>query len=216
MNTIRKKISELTSKEIEQISSFLESNFCTVFHEPDFNGIVSETFNSQFSYNLVYNDDGGLIALCPLHSIRDSFLINTYSNPAIYDIPYGGFVFDNSKTCEEELINIIRPAFNESINYFSNPFNFSQIKNGQSYLKRETAFIDLTSSEEDIWMNNINGKRRNMIRKAQKSDETTTIYTPRPPNIIKKVDARSQMERIRGRRAISAQQPKLESLKESL
>lgn len=167
MNAIRKKLFELTSEEIEQISSFLESNFCTVFHEPDFNRIVSETFNSQFSYNLVYNDDGGLIALCPLHSIKDSFLTNTYSNPAIYDIPYGGWIFNRNTVLLPDLMQQMQLSYNETLTYWSipqiNANDYSLIRNKKEY---QTGIIDLTASLDEILQKCIFRKRRQSITKA--------------------------------------------------
>jgi len=97
MKVFQKTLSELSSTDIEQIEFFLERNFCTVFHETEFNRIAAEVFRTEFSYQLVYNNHGKLIALCPLHSLRDGLLKRTYSNPAIFDIRYGGWIYNRNE-----------------------------------------------------------------------------------------------------------------------
>lgn len=171
MQIIRKKASQLSSSEVEEIMSFLDSNFSTIFHEPHFGSIVSDVFNTDFSYSFVRNNDGRLIALCPLHSMKDDSLIQTYSNPAMYEVPYGGWVFDRSEVSLLELVRRMKPSNNEALTYWSLPQvrddDYSRIKTKRRF---QTAIIDLGIEEDSIWQNVINSKRRNMIRKAQKNN----------------------------------------------
>lgn len=171
MINIRKKLSYLSQSEIEEIKSFLDANFSTVFHEPDFNMIVEEVFNTEFSYNLLYNKKGRLIALCPLHSIKDRLLRMTYSNPAIYEVPYGGWVYDINEVSLLDLINQVKLSISEALSYTSSPLmgeeDYSHL---EKKIRFQTAIIDLSMSESNIWQNSINSKKRNKIKKAQKNN----------------------------------------------
>jgi hypothetical protein len=164
-----KKLVDLTSSDIEEIQGFLKSNFCTVFHEPEFNRIVSTVFGTDFSYRLVYNSDRKIIALCPLHSVKEGLLSRTYSNPAIYDVRYGGWAYDRKKVSIAELMAQLRVTVWDSLVYWSVP----QV-NGDDYTfmtgKRrfETGIIDLSLSVDDILHKCISRKRRETIRSAMR------------------------------------------------
>lgn len=170
MKIIRRNLSELPTRRIEEIMSFLDENFSTIFHEPDINSIVSEVFNTKFSYELAYNDTGNLVGLCPLHSIKDNLLTMTYSNPAMYEIPYGGWVFNDDEVSIKMVMKQMKLSINEALTYWSVPQTgvdtYEEIDNKRRF---QTAIIDLAANEDSIWMNAINSKRRNMIRKAQKN-----------------------------------------------
>lgn len=169
MDIVRKKIPELSSTEIGMINVLLERNFCTVFHEIDFNRIVSDVFGTEFSYNLAYDGAGRLIALCPLHSIRDGFLTKIYSNPASFDVRYGGWVFGKNEIALSDLMDRLDLSFNESLTYWSVPQVDS---NDYSYLKNKTEFqtgvIDLSFSLDDILYKYVSRKRREAIRSASR------------------------------------------------
>jgi hypothetical protein len=169
MKIIRKKIQELPSFETAEIISFLDTNFSTVFHEPNFNKIVSEVFNTEFSYGLVYNSVRKLIALCPLHSIKDGSLMKTYSNPAIYDVRYGGWVYSRNEVSLLELIKHMKLSANEALTYWSVPQidnnDYISIKNKKEF---QTGIIDLTLSLDDILHKYISRKRRGAIRSASR------------------------------------------------
>jgi hypothetical protein len=164
-----RKISELSSQQTEEIVCFLDSNHGTVFHEPDFNCIVSEVFKTQFSYQLVYNNDGELIALCPLHCVRDRCLSKTYSNPAIYGVPYGGWIYDRNAISLRKLIDQLNLSLNESLTYWSIP----QIENNdylpiENKIEFQTGIIDLTLSLDDILYKCVSRKKRETIRSASR------------------------------------------------
>lgn len=171
MKIIRVTLSHLTNHQLYEIESFLDSNFSTIFHEPDFNRIVEDVFGTKFSYNLAYNQKGKLVALCPLHSQKIGILKNTYSNPSIYEVPYGGWVYDKDEVDFSYLINEMKLSLNESLVYISPPlFEKDEYKKVGKKIKFQTAIVDLMMHEEEIWRNIINQKKRNKIRKAQKSN----------------------------------------------
>jgi len=171
MKFVRKKLLDLSPITIKEIGTLLDENYSGVFHEPDFHRIVEEIYNTEFSYNLVYNSRGRLIALCPLHAIRNGILSRTYSNPTIYEVPYGGWVYNRNEVSLLELFNQMKLFFNESLTYWSLPQvgnnDYPQIKHKKQF---QTSIIDLEVSEDTIWRSSINSKRRNMIRKAQRNN----------------------------------------------
>lgn len=91
---------------------------------------------------------------------------------------YGGPIF-NTKDCNfiEESVKLLYKKFVE-YNYIAGFVRFHPLLNnynsfneiGTVILDRKTVAIDLTLSEEDIWMNEIHTKNRNVIKKAIKED----------------------------------------------
>jgi hypothetical protein len=168
LKIVRRNISQLNADEKNHIDKFIEDNNGLIFHETKFNEIVSQTFNSKFSYFLAF-EDKSLIGICPIHSIKSGLVTNTFSNNGSFEIPYGGWVFDDNSTSFPRLWN--RTAINplESIIYYSSFFYDIPEKLKKSNKKLQTGLIDLNASEDDLFNNVINSKRRNMIRKAEKS-----------------------------------------------
>ena len=146
MRIFRKNISEIDEKQWKNINQFIEENNGLVFHETKFNEIVSESFDTGLSYLLAYKN-GKLAGICPLHTIKKGFLKLTYSNPAIFEVPYGGWVFDNKQVSIQELLNKTNPLFNEHLTYWSN----IQIKEDSNeydnlnFSSHQTAVIDFVS-----------------------------------------------------------------------
>ena len=177
MRIFRKNISEIDENQRKDINQFIEENNGLIFYETKFNEIVSESFNTELSYLFAYKN-GGLVGICPIHTIKKGFLKLTYSNPAIFEVPYGGWVFDNKQVSIQHLLNQTKPSFNEHLTYWSN----IQIKEDSNeydnlnFSSHKTAVIDLSSDEDTIWKEIINSKRRNMIRKALKSEVKIRSY----------------------------------------
>ena len=169
MRVVRKKLSDLSSDEIQQIEHFLENNYCTVFHEMKFNKIIEEIFKTEFSYYIAYSNDGRLIALCPSHSIKDGLLTMNYSNPAMYEVPYGGWVYDRNETSLLELMNQMKLPFNEALTYWSFPQidsnNYIQVN---KKIRFQTAIIDLTLSIDDIRYKYVSRNTRHNINRASR------------------------------------------------
>jgi len=167
MRIERKKLSELSASQIEEINLFLESNYSTVFHEPRFNSIVSEVFMTKFWYNFVYSSDGRIIALCPFHSKEHGWLRRTYSNPAMYDVRYGGWVYDRSELSLQYLLTHTGVSSNESLTYWSIPqIEYNDYGSVKGFTEFRTGLIDLSFSLEDILHKSISRKRRETINSA--------------------------------------------------
>lgn len=95
--------------------------------------------------------------------------METYSNPAIYDIRYGGWIYDRNEVFLPELIDLLKPLRNESMIYWSVP----QVDNNdylpvKHKVKFQTPIIDLTLSLDDILHKYILRKRRQTIKSASR------------------------------------------------
>ena len=165
MKIIRKKFTEVDNKEILEIDELIENNFGLIFHETQFNRIVSESFNTELSYFVAYNNDNKIIGICPLHTIKKGLIKLTYSNPAIFEVPYGGWIFDKKQVKIQQLLKYTNPLYNESFTYWSNIQIKEDIYKGffGQITPHQTAIVDLSLEEDTIWKNIIHSKRRNMI-----------------------------------------------------
>jgi hypothetical protein len=175
MQVIRKSIVEFSESEKNEINGFIELNEGLIFHEIKFNEIVSETFNTKLFYFLAYIDKR-LVGICPVHSVKRGILYNTYSNNGSFEIPYGGWVFNDKFISFQSLWNNFPIRKNESITYWS-----SFMKDISEKLKKvgkrfQTGLVNLNNSEKELFDNVIHSKRRNMIRKAEKSGITIEQY----------------------------------------
>jgi len=169
MRIFRKDISKIGENQCKEIDQFIEENDGLIFHETKFNEIVSGSFNTNLSYLLAY-ENNKLAGICPMHSVKKGFIKLTYSNPAIFEVPYGGWVFNDKLVSIQHLLNQTNPLFNECLIYWSNiQIKEDSIKyNDLDFSSHQTAIIDLSAAEDSIWMDIINSNKRNKIRKALK------------------------------------------------
>ncbi len=156
------------TKDYKAVTEFLDNTFSSPTHYPDWNLVVSEIYNTEFVYQVCYKN-GMVTGICPYH-IKESLLTKEYfSGPKNLLIPYGGWIFK-----EDELLDAgetLRTQFSH-LKGFTLPL-LKDFKVNYSFSKKsefKTLVINLRDSEEDIWKNCINSKRRNMIRKAQKNE----------------------------------------------
>jgi len=152
------------TKNYNLITDFLNNNFSSPTHYPDWNLIISEDFATDFFYHVCLKN-GNIIGICPYHRSKNNSYYDNYSGPQIYLIPYGGWIFSekivldlkqsnngNFKSIQGCTLPLI-PEFN--VNYkFTN------------HTDSETLVVDLYKSEEEIWNHDVSSKRRNMIRKS--------------------------------------------------
>lgn len=172
------KIIKLTNdEEINLVQNFLVKNNGLVFHDPTFNTAVSGIFNTRFYYYAAYRSNE-LIAVCPAH-LKNNKLLKIVSLKPLYDVPYGGFVFNNDKINFKELLKLIKPHLNNKIIYASPPVINEEMQyySGCGLVRKETALVNLEIPEDEIWANSVNSKRRNMIRKAIKAGIVVNNYT---------------------------------------
>lgn len=159
------KINRIFSGEFDIISNFLLSNFSSPTHWPDWNLVVSEHYNTEFFYFAAY-EKNLLVGICPAHRIKSGSLYKIISGQ-FHFIPNGGWIFANNYVPKKVALPL---KYNES--FLSNELpslpEFDKRFENIEYGAAETLIIDLKKEIDDIWSDEIDSKRRNMIRKAGK------------------------------------------------
>lgn len=153
--------------QIDKIEETIENNG-SIFHDYYLNEIIRKEFNTQLYY--LVDDLVNINRLCPVHVTKTKYGGKKYHLKPLYDIPYAGFVGN-----EVFDINKLSINFFESINYIGFPYN-KKSQTNESLDSGETTMVDLSIDENDIFSNVIHSKRRNMIRKAEKSFITVNKY----------------------------------------
>jgi len=153
-------------KNFSKIIEFLKTNFSSPTHWPEWNLAVSKYYKTRFYYFSAFKNDR-LIGLCPVHETNNKWLKTLYSGQ-FHFIPNGGWIFNEKTEVTEQYYPI--PA-TRMFQGFSLPLidQFNAIYNLKNQKKFWTLLIDLKKDLDEIWKNDLNTKRRNMIRKAGKS-----------------------------------------------
>lgn len=148
------------------IERFLHCNFSSPTHWPDWNIIVSKYFNTEFFYFCAYQKDE-LIGICPVHKEKKG-LLTYYKSGQFQYIPFGGWIFSK----EIDISSFRLPISSLSqFQSFCLPLltEFKNLGESAAYANFSTLVIDLSDDLDSIWTQQLNAKRRNMIRKAEKS-----------------------------------------------
>lgn len=154
----------------QKISDIIEKSDGSIFHEVELNKIVQKQFNSELFYFVDKPDD--ISCFSPVHLIKDKFGMKRYNCNPLGDMPYAGF---NGK-CRIDLDEFSIGSF-ESIKYSGFPYVNDVIhKIGDNLKFGETNMVDLSLNEDKIFNTVIHSKRRNMIRKANKSGVSTKTF----------------------------------------
>jgi hypothetical protein len=165
-------IKVLKEKDFSKIIYFLQNNFSSPTHWPEWNVYVSKHYNTDFYYYAEYNGDE-LIGICPVHKRKNGILGNNYSGQFKF-IPNGGWIFKHRYTLN--LDNLPLRGINSYV-AFSLPllpeFNVNYKPNNT--LKAVTLLVDLSKDIDDIWLKDIHSTKRNRIRKAEKNNITVEI-----------------------------------------
>jgi len=151
----------------KSVEDFLAIHPSAPTHWPEWNRIVSKHYGTEFFYFVAY-EENKLIGICPVHKVNKSMQSTLFSGQ-FHFIPYGGWIL-SEKVSEEGLCFPIRG--NEAISGFALPCidGYAQEwKMRQSVKLMATLCLDLAKEEEWLWMNAVDSKRRNMIRKATKN-----------------------------------------------
>lgn len=142
----------------------------SIFHEVDLNKIVSGNFNSELYY-LVDNIDH-ITCLSPVHITKNKLGLKKFNCNPLGDMPYAGFVGKGSID-----INKLSVGYFESLNYSGFPYVKDLVhKVNDNFSVGESNMVDLSLDEDAIFNTIIHSKRRNMIRKANKSGLTTKAF----------------------------------------
>lgn len=157
------------SDQIRMISQVIEERNGSVFHEVDLNKICEKHFDSSLFYFV--DNPKNISNFSPIHVTKGKFGLKRYHLKPLYDIPYAGFIDDTQID-----FNAFSIGYFESINYCGYPRAEKKYNNPELLSFGETCTVDLTINEDDIFSKVIHSKRRNMIRKAEKSGITTKKF----------------------------------------
>lgn len=149
-------------EQCKKISDIIIENNGSIFHEVELNKIVKENFNTELYY-LVDNGEN-IKNFTPVHITKNRFGLNQYHFKPLADIPYAGFL--KEEAIDFESINI---GVFESMVYSGFPKEKKLKVQSNIKISGETTMVDLSLDESEIFTTVINSKRRNMIRKAEKS-----------------------------------------------
>jgi hypothetical protein len=164
---INSNLKIIKSYEFNLAEAFLQNNISSPTHLPEWNLLVSKYYGSNFYYFFALEGDE-LVGICPVHEEKKGIIRDLYSGQYHY-IPYGGWILK-----KDIKLNKLPLKYNQSFVSFNFPdFNIALPQTKNSY---KTLIVDLTKTEEEIWEEFINSKRRNMIRKAEKSGVEIKIY----------------------------------------
>ncbi len=154
-------ISDLSKAEL-----FLNTNFSSPTHWPEWNIIISKYYNTKFYYFAASEKDK-LIGICPIHE-TDNGILKILHSGQFHFIPNGGWLFSEKVEVTKKFYPI---SASRMFQGFSLPLidEFNANYNLKNQKKFWTLIIDLKKDLDNIWKNDLNTKRRNMIRKAEKS-----------------------------------------------
>jgi hypothetical protein len=141
-----------------------EHKYSTIFHEPEWNIIVSKYFKTDFFYWLVM-DKNRVLGICPIHKIKNYL----YSAPRSSQVIYGGWLFTEETNQVQEL-SFSKVMGIKSLTYWTAPDYTKRFFDKDFNKTFSTLLIDLDNELDNIWRYSINSKRRNMIRKALKNN----------------------------------------------
>lgn len=142
-----------------------DHNSGTIFHEPEFNLIVSKHFQTNFYYLLLFTGDE-IKGICPLHQKGKKF----YSAPRHFDVVYGGLLLKEKNDYGRVLKTLGFRAYQSLLEYWTFPDVNEELDPSCFRSEAQTAIIDLGMDFDHIFQHIISSKRRNMIRKAQKNN----------------------------------------------
>jgi hypothetical protein len=159
------KIKKIQNKQAEE---FLKNNFSSPTHWPDWNLLVEKHYDTRFYYFGAFNN-GILKGICPIHKTRHRKFLRRKQSGQFHLIPNGGWIFSEPHVLRNKYFPT---PWNSFFQTFSLPnvkeFNVRNKKHfGQI---KKTLIIDLEKSSDEIWKQDVDSKRRNMIRKAEKEN----------------------------------------------
>ena len=163
------KLIKPDSAQIARIDEIIEGQGGTVFQEYQLNKIVESEFDTDLYYFV--DKPKNISNFSPVHIKKEKSILKRYHFKPLYDIPYAGFINESEIDFKEFSI-----GFLESITYSGLPKIGEEPLNGSITHNGETCVIDLSLDEDEIFNTIIQSKRRNMIRKAIKSNITVQSY----------------------------------------
>ena len=130
---------------------------------------MTEVFGTRFSYGCLF-DDGKLKGIMPCHFIdRPEEGIGCHSPPRHYETSYGGPLADTDDSSGSCLaLAKAACAFGKMTVFTAPQGNDWPVPFLWKSSTLQTLYVDLSKSLDEIWNKSLDGKKRNMIRKAEK------------------------------------------------
>lgn len=152
---------------IDKANQFLQNNFSSPTHWPDWNILIERHFKTNFYYYGAY-DKSELKGICPIHETRYKKYLFLRTSGQFNYMPNGGWIFSEPQILTEKFFPFL---WNSQLQAFSLPLlkEFNVVDNGEINQFKYTLVIDLQKSLEEIWGEDINTKKRNKVRKAEKN-----------------------------------------------
>lgn len=171
------KISVL--RDFSRVTDFLNGNFSAPTHWPAWNILVSKYFKTNFYYYGAYEKDE-LIGICPIHEVKNGIISCLYSGQ-FHFIPNGGWIFSKKRHISDKDIRLgVLTAFQSFTLPIIEEFNVTYNIKRKGIEK--TLITDLHKSLDSIWKDDLDPKRRNMIRKAEKNGLVVQIRNDQIPD----------------------------------
>jgi CelD/BcsL family acetyltransferase involved in cellulose biosynthesis len=157
---------------LDRVAAFVQSSpEATVFHTPTWNRIVAEVFGTDFTY-LAAMEGETIAGAMPVHVVKQPGGGDVcYSPPRLFEVAYGGPLAATQGSVSEALVRAAaRLGHRAAVDVFCGPQNSAWAEaSGLGSERLETAHVDLAPELDEIWMKSVDSKRRNMVRKAEKS-----------------------------------------------
>ena len=168
--------------DLRSVRAFLDSQETpgvTPFHRPIWNEIVQEVFETSFVY-LVALRGSKVVGAMPCHVVKlGDWSRCCYSPPRIFEVPYGGPLVSSGAPggIQTALVRAAaRLGHGSVVDVFCGPDSSDWAWESGLHVRRfETGYADLTRGIDWVWSHSVDSKRRNMIRKAQRSDVSVRL-----------------------------------------
>jgi len=152
-------------RNFNRINDFLENNNGLIFHDVQFNLIISKYINSSFYYFAIYRNKQ-IVGACPIHEISN----HKYAGLMNWGVPYGGWVLEKGQVNIKKAFRYNKIGLLEVLHYWSNPFNENE---KEYFINRkanvyETPIIQLQKSSNQIFKEYVSKNTRHNIRRATK------------------------------------------------
>jgi len=168
---------ELKKISNSEAGKFLENNFSSPTHWPDWNLLISKYFNTNFFY-WGYFENNSLTGIYPVHEVKYKRILKKRYSGQFHLIPNGGWIFSKPVKVDAGFFLKRKDVLTQNTTFslpLLNEFNVSY--NEIKTTPKATLIINLKKTEEEIWKDDINSKRRNMIRKSQKEGVEIKKFT---------------------------------------
>lgn len=155
------EIKKIREQNFDIVIEFLNNNFSSPTHWPEWNLVVSKYFNTTFFYFGAY-EKADLIGICPIHEEKKG-LFKYYNSGQFRYIPFGGWIFSKPSSVVFKDLHIEKLSYLQLYSLpLLNDFKFSTDNKGKTF---KTLVINLEEEINNIWDHQLSPNKRNKIRK---------------------------------------------------